>query len=121
MDSKLLGSIDKEDLYLLMEAYRNTFESNTTLLEHQKTLIENIKILIEGKKITNIHLEEFNKALKELQTELILQNLDIKGRINIIWIGIGAIIVPIIGLIIEIFSKFNTISTLLNSVHIGGG
>lgn len=59
MDGK---SLSKDDLYLLMESYRNMISMNATLAEQQKMLVENQgKLLDRQENLNTKHSQLFDK------------------------------------------------------------
>lgn len=102
----------REDLFLLLELYRNNIEINTTLLEKTNSILEKHKETAES-------IQEFMKATldimkkinetrennEKLQREHIhimeKQHSNIKQHLYLLYIGLGAVLVPIIGKIIQ--------------------
>ena len=78
MDNEKQKQVTREDLFLLLESYRNMIESNLTLMEKQDSTLkslENLSVIL-SEKVTNIvtdkHLHcikaraEFVKEFKDL-------------------------------------------------------
>lgn len=73
--------LNKEDLFLLMESYRNMIQMHTTLAEQQKSIIDLQNKIIskedeiyskQGKTID--HLEKVSKSLEDCSNKLIRTN-----------------------------------------------
>ena len=130
MTDKSSQGLDRDNLFLLMEAYRNTFESNATLLEQQKALIDSYKQLIEEQKNTTGSLKELvskldtcAREIHDYRTEISVQSIEmrnsmksdlsgIKNKIHVVWIGVGAIVVPLIGLTIKMISELSILNQI---------
>lgn len=112
--------LDREDLYLLMESYKNTVELNTTLLDRQETLNNNIEKVIA--ELVNIcgNQNEIMKYLDNNKDDCKTGHADIvsemqaarvsevkehsahNNRIYIAFVGMGVIIISLIGLLAKV-------------------
>lgn len=128
------ASLDREDLYLLMESYQNTIALNTTLLERQEILNANIERVIKeliaicgnqaktleelrGFKTAAHDDSEKAKAAAHDDNEKILAALDAgrlaevkehsahNNRIYIALAGMISIILALIGLLVKVWPK----------------
>jgi len=116
-----IGGLDRQDLFLLMEAYRNNFESLTTLFEQQKGLNESYnKLLKEQENITtalNKMVDKIDKYTDELQAHHSNINnslSSIKSKVHITWIGIGAVVIPLIALVTEMIRNLHVLHSVSN-------
>ena len=128
-DSKELS---RDDLFLLMQSYKNTVESNTILLEQQKTLIDQHETLIHkqrdvltllGKVIDKF--DTINDVKTSLSTQMSTNHLEctkerssLKGKLIIIYAGIGTVIVSLISLVITVFNKMDLIEKIAKQLGV---
>ena len=123
--------LSRDDLFLLMQSYRNTVESNTILLEQQKKLLEQHNIIIDKQKDVsdglNKVIEKFglvgdmkSEVLEILSTNRIgcvQDHGSIKQRMIFIYAGIGVIGVSLVSLVITVFNKMDVIEKIAK--HLG--
>jgi uncharacterized membrane protein len=88
--------LDRDDLYLLMESYRNTIELNTTLIERQETLNTGIERILTD--IAKICGDQFSlrEALSANRIEETKEHA--RGIVHLYGI-IGLLLTIIIGLL----------------------
>lgn len=115
--------LDRDDLFLLLESYRNTIELNTTLLERQDTLNAGLeKILGELVKICanqvtlstdigNLSGETF-ALVKGHRVEEIKEHSGLSLRIYAAFSLLGALTLALIGLLIKIWPLITTTPTV---------
>lgn len=114
-------SFGRSDLILLMESYRNTFESNTILLEQQKHLIEQWKALVDEQKATtqalNKIVDKINESIETVKTYHSLvagEGEKLKGKVNLLYVGIGAIIIPLFAFVLKITTHLDLLEDIAN-------
>jgi hypothetical protein len=140
------NQLSKQDLYILMESYKNNIQLNTTLLEQQKQLLvlhetatnkqkelcDNIDDLID--KLSSCSKTIFDNQVKLDTNVLIVSNKislensnlskehsTISKQIYVAMVGMATIIISIIGMAISYSSKFNEISDILLKHIVKGG
>jgi len=119
------GLLSRDDLFLLMESYKNTIELNTTLLEQQKAIVDGNKAITESNARICKEIEEVVKKLDTCAAEIAKthshwnasrikynsinteEHLKLKGHLNIITISISTLCVGLIGLVITSISAFH--------------
>ena len=129
------GLLSRDDLFLLMESYRNTIELNTTLLEQQKLIIDGNKVIVESNKQIVERIEEVAKKLDactqeiskthhiwserrlEYNAENTKEHLKLKGYLNILSITIGTLCVSIIGSAIKAVTIFTSWSEEIHMIE----
>ena len=123
--------LSRDDLFLLMQSYKNTVESNTVLLEQQKKLLEQHNVIIEKQKdvtdVLNKVLEKFGtvgdmkgevlEQLNERHLSCVQDHGSIKQRMIFIYAGIGVVTVSLVGLVITVFNKMELIEKIAK--HLG--
>ena len=134
MSNEQNGTLDKQDLFLLMEAYRNNFETATTLLEQQKNLMDQFQQIISEQKATRESLvdvvknldvcaqamDKYHLQLKtgtiEIKNEVLGELTKVKHKVNLVYVGIGAIIIPLTGFVIATVDKLTTLDAILHTL-----
>jgi hypothetical protein len=142
MAQETSDKLSKNDLYILMESYRNNIQLNTTLLEQQKQLIVMINQSVEKQKELCSNMDTFIQNLTTCSTRLeenhgkvigliesktnsistqltmtsgtnSVEHSSIKNKIYVGWIGMGMIIISLIGLAISYADKIQNILKLI--------
>jgi hypothetical protein len=121
IDPGVIG-IDRDDLFLLMESYKNTIELNTTLLERQEVLNQNIDramteiaglcaaqtaIMEEVKKIPaaiTAHQTALVATIEGHRKNEIKEHSTHTNRIYVAMIGMGVIIISLVGLVAKLIN-----------------
>jgi drug/metabolite transporter superfamily protein YnfA len=70
MSQETGDKLSKNDLYILMESYKNNIQLNTTLLEQQKQLIVMINQSVDKQKVLCENLDQFIQNLTTCSTKL---------------------------------------------------
>lgn len=131
------GLLSRDDLFLLMESYRNTIELNTTLLEQQKLIIDGNKKLLESNSKICERIEDVAKKLDactqeiskthhvwtekriEYNAENSKEHEKLKGYLNILSISVGTLCIGIVGSAIKavtIFASWSDQIQLIESI-----
>lgn len=127
--------LSKNDLYILMESYKNNIQLNTTLLEQQKQLMVMNDSAIQKQKdlcdtldtfITNITncsqkiLENNTAILKKIEerttalsNQVSLEHEKIHNKLYVALLGMVGIVISVLGLAISFAEKFNSIKALI--------
>jgi CHASE3 domain sensor protein len=127
--------LSKNDLYILMESYKNNIQLNTTLLEQQKQLMVMNDTSIQKQKELCNTLDDFIKNISTCSQEILKNNVEIIKKIEestseiknqsaleserihnklyIALIGMIGIVISVIGLAIAFAEKFNSLRVLI--------
>jgi predicted PurR-regulated permease PerM len=128
-------SLSKDDLFLLLQSYKNSVEMNTIISQQLNNILEsvenyrdeignvesNLKEKIEtaitiGDKIRD-NLESHNtQSIKNMAT-INKDTSKITNKVNLLYVGIGSIVVSLFVLIIQIISKYDTLKMIAE--HLG--
>lgn len=128
--------VDKDDIFLLLDSYKNNIELSTTLLEQQKKLLEQqAEILKHQNKIcenTDETLKRFDqctinsvnlqKNFSDSITSIKVENAESHNRLKYsIWALSGAmvtIVISLMGLIVAIMDKYKIITLIANKLGV---
>ena len=134
-ESKNTVPLNKEDLYLLLESYENQINSNRTLMEQQSKLLEqhnqildkqkeiceNVSTVIENMSThaTNISKEkqELDKVILNNKNKCTNDHSSIVSKIHLLYVGIGAIVITLLGLLYNTYDKFEILKDIAK--HLG--
>jgi predicted PurR-regulated permease PerM len=129
------NSLSREDLFLLLESYKNTIELNTTLVEKQnQIIIQNTEVIEQQKKIfesiskmiekigqnindSSIRQNEIITKINENKLNITNEHSSIKNLIYVALIGMGTIVISLTSLYITTFDKFKIIIDIAK--HLG--
>lgn len=140
--------LSKNDLYILMESYKNNIQLNTTLLEQQKQIMVLNSSSIEKQEELCTRVDELIEKVKQcsvvisdnnskLMTSLTLLSATMTTKIDdefvklsrehdklstklyVAFIGMTGIIISIIGLAVSFADKYHSVAELLKK-HVGG-
>ena len=123
--------LSRDDLFLLMQSYKNTVESNTILLEQQKLLLDqHNEIIRKEADLLNIVYKVLEKCegLPDLKTDLenkittchsesTKERSDLKTNTIYIIAGMSSVVLSLIGLVVIIWSKLDIIEKIAK--HLG--
>lgn len=131
------GELSRDDLFLLMEAYRNNIELSTTLLQQQNVIIEQLKRTTDQQEkiCTSINgvaskLDTCTDELRKTYQETILERTkgqaksskehgSIIHRVNLVYVGIGTLLIPLVAFLIEAFDKLELIHKIAKHLGVG--
>ena len=119
----------KEDLYMLLDTYKNQVESNKTLMEQQgKLLDQHNSILTKQAEVVGSLNEVLDKLgtchdglkdkLTEYRTESLKEHNGIRHRIYVAYAGMTTIILSLIGLLYNEYSKVSSMKEATNLLKI---
>jgi len=120
--------LSKEDLYLLLESYKNSVEMNT-VISQQLASIQDILKRIKNDTIESDLKEKITATLDS--TEKIKEKIDshntksllaigkVTSKVTILYFAIGSIVLSLITLIIVIIEKFDQIKHIANHLGVG--
>jgi hypothetical protein len=128
-DGEGKSTLSRDDLFLLMEAYKNTIELNTSVLDQQKFTAEQVKELLEKAsgtidairsvaiKLDNCAAEfrNVNESWTQLldqktgaiKADLSGEHKDLGFKVKVLTITIGTIVIPLIGIIGTLIVKLS--------------
>ena len=127
------GVLSRDDLFLLMESYRNTIELNTTLLEQQKLIVDtnkhiidlNVKIceeiagVIKKLDVCAVELNKTHQQWNESRIKYNAQNseehIKLKGYLNILAVATGTLCISAVGALVKVAFMFSDWS---DSIHL---
>jgi len=128
------ATLSRDDLFLLLESYRNTIELNSTLAEKQNQLIdlnkhlmsksmelctkiekvaEKLDMCADEMKKTCVTWHDEQVVLKSTAT---LERTEIKNKINLVYVGFGACVLPLIGLAYQAFEFHKLLEHIMKLV-----
>ena len=129
--------LSRDDLFLLMEAYRNNIELSTTLLQQQNQIIEQLqKTTNHQEKICasidgvasklDTSAEQMQKTYQEIiiektkcQAQVSKEHSTIMQRVNLVYVGLGTLVIPLVAFLVEAFHKLEIINKI--ATHLGVG
>lgn len=118
----------KEDIFILLDAYKNQIESNRTLMEQQSKIIDQHSTILDKQKILADSLSEvienINSSNIIVKNELIesrhtcfKDHTSIKTKIYIAYGGMLSIITSLIGLLYLLHEKNEVLKKVLEAVE----
>jgi hypothetical protein len=122
-------ALNKEDLYLLLESYKNSVEMNT-LISQQLTSISDALTLFKDdfvgldvniqKKLDNAMSScgRISDKIEAHEKESIKSHSKIFNKINLLYVGIGSIVLGIIVMAIQLIGKYEQLIHTLTT-HMG--
>lgn len=130
-----MTDLNREDLVLLLQAYKNQVETNQTLMEQQGKLLEQHNQILSKQqivcnnvndvinKITHLSEQEAEKHIKLIQDfnigklKCLQDHGGMRTRMAILYVGISAIIIPLMGLLYLAYEKLDLIKSVVK--HLG--
>lgn len=134
-----MANLDRDDIFLLLEAYKNQVETNQTLMEQQSRLLEQHNQILDKQqtvcnnvndvivKITSLaehDAAKHSKLVEDFNTGKLMCVRDhgmIKSRVSVLYVGITAIIIPLIGLLYLAYEKLDLIKTIAKKLGVEVG
>ena len=123
------NSFDKEDIFMLLEAYKNHIDSNRTLMEHHGKLLDQHNIIIEKQKcimdsidsiITKI--SSFNESVKDRlvdsRAECLEEHNNIKTKLYVAYIGTATIIISLVTLLYSSYQRSIISEEILKTIKL---
>jgi predicted PurR-regulated permease PerM len=118
-DPSSMHLVEKDDIFLLLESYKNSIELSSTLLEQQKQIVEKESEIIKNQNEIIKKIEDTTDTLEKLsdkQTSLQIEsNKDHNKLYTLIYFSLGgmvSIILGLIGLLVMFSDKFNLIKNI---------
>lgn len=109
-------ALSKDDLYLLLESYKNSVEMNTLISQQLSTILD----VLQQCKEENAHtiesmkdkigdvsaiIEKLRDKIDSHNTEEIKAKGNLSGKVNLLYIGIGSIVLGLIWIIYQLMEK----------------
>lgn len=131
------STLNRDDLFLLMEAYRNNVELSTTLLEQQKQIIDQLRavantqqIIVTQNQQTAKQIDSYVKEIGNFYIEMQKNRAEAVGmltkehgtiisRVHLLYVGIGALLVPIVGFAVQSLEKLKLIHDIADYLGVG--
>jgi hypothetical protein len=128
-------SLSKEDLFLLLESYKNSVEMNTVISQQLTNIIDTMKECKEDSTVIESNLlSKIDNAISignKIQEKLELHNTDtikigasdttsmgkILNKVNLLYVAFGSIVVALILLVVTIVQRYDQIKAIAN--HLG--
>jgi CHASE3 domain sensor protein len=121
-------NLSKEDLFLLLESYKNSVEMNT-LISQQLTTIQDLVSQCKDEQSgleSNVikHLDDISELCNKVRDKIEAHDKEsLKGfsklanRVNILYVATGSLVISLIVLIIQIVEKFDLLKHI--ATHLG--
>jgi hypothetical protein len=130
MAPSIKESLQKEDLYLLLESYKNSVEMNTVISQQLTSIMEVLKHDKDASILRDDNLgDKIDDALalcikiKERLEDHNIKNISGMGKIvnkvNIIYVAFGSIVLSLIVLIITILNRNQLIEDIARHLGVG--
>lgn len=121
--------LQKEDLFLLLESYKNSVEMNTLISQQLRTISELIQQRKEETSELETNLKEridkVGETAEKVRDKLESHNAEsIKGigklgnKVYLLYIGVGSIVLSLIGLIFLLLDKFKILESIATKVGV---
>jgi hypothetical protein len=128
-------SLSKEDLFLLLESYKNSVEMNTVISQQLTNIIDTMKECKEDSTVIESNLlSKIDNAISignKIQEKLELHNTDtikigasdttsmgkILNKVNLLYVAFGSIVVALILLVVTVVQRYDQIKAIAN--HLG--
>lgn len=95
--------LDREDLFLLMESYRNTIELNTTLLERQDALTQILERIANEVETVKINQADIKKTVDGNRKDETAEHSRHTIRLYAAFAALTTIILALIGIILKLW------------------
>lgn len=110
-------ALNKEDLFLLLESYKNSVEMNTVISQQLTNILE---VLQQNKVDHETICTTVNGVRDKVEAhdkESIKGIGGISNKVNLLYVAFGSIVVTLTYLIIQLVSKSNTLKAI--AAHLG--
>ena len=122
--------LDKDDLYLLLDSYKNSVEMNTIISQQLTNILD---VIQQKDSISTDYLNAIIKLADKITDKLDSHNTDsiknmgiivnsigkLSNKINLLYVAFGSIVISLIVLIISIINKYDLIHSI--ATHLGVG
>lgn len=135
-DRRSGSSFSRDDLFLLLEAYRNQVETNQTLMEQQSRLIEQHSLILDKQQTVCNNVNEVISKIGRLsereaekhahlgdkintsQLNCVKDHGSLKTRMAILYIGVGAIVLALVNLAYSAYEKLDIIKAIAKKLGV---
>ena len=128
MDQKS-ENLSKDDLFLLLESYKNSIEMNTIISQQLTAILDYLSKFEDHDAIADKELKDkFSELVKTLENikekyeshdkDGIRSSDKILYRINILYVAFGSIIASLLWLIYQLASKYEMIHAIADKVGV---
>ena len=116
-------NLSKEDLFLLLESYKNSVEMNTIISQQLTNILEILQASKDENTILESNLKEkmegaisvcdkIRDKMEGHNTESIKSLSKLMNRVNLLYVAIGSIVLSLVVLIIQLIDKFGVIKAI---------
>lgn len=130
MSPSIDGSLSKEDLFLLLESYKNSVEMNTIISQQLNNILDIIKQQDFNLSSRIDNVEDFCDKIKDkldghniesIKNIGVISNCigKLTGKINLLYVAFGSIVISLIILIITIVDKYDLIKAIASNLGVG--
>jgi len=122
--------LNKEDLYLLLESYKNSVEMYTVISQQLTNILESAKQIrdesvvrddgiLEKIKVLIDACEKIKEKMEDHNTNSRLGIGKLSGKINLLYVAFGSIVLSLIILIGTILHRNNLIEAIAHHLGVG--
>lgn len=122
-------NLSKEDLFLLLESYKNSVEMNTLISQQLSTILE---VLQNCKDDNAKAIEDIHKQIKDIMNGINISKEkhnttrvdDIKtfgklsNKINLLYVGVGSIVLAVIYMAVNLIDKYNLLTAIAKKLGV---
>jgi len=126
MDPKT-DALSKDDLYLLLESYKNSVEMNTLISQQLSSILTVLQVCkTEGQQIeksvkdkidvASLMIEKIRDKLEIHEKENIRSNGKIINRVNLLYVAIGSMVLSLFWIIYQLIDKYAILQSIASKV-----
>jgi hypothetical protein len=130
MAPSIKESLQKEDLYLLLESYKNSVEMNTVISQQLTSIMSVLKQYKEASVLRDDALgEKIDDALslcskiKEKLEDHNLKNTSgigkLSNKVNLLYVAFGSIVISLVILVVTILNRNHLIEDIARHLGVG--
>jgi len=116
-------SLHKEDLFLLLESYKNSVEMNTLISQQLSGILDILRqckddsvlmeVNIKDKIIVvEVIIEKIRDKLEGHEKENIKSNGKIINRVNLLYVAIGSMVISLFWVIYQLIDKYSLLEAI---------
>jgi len=116
-------SLHKEDLFLLLESYKNSVEMNTLISQQLSVILDILRqckddsvlmeVNIKDKIIVvEVIIEKIRDKLEGHEKENIKSNGKIINRVNLLYVAIGSMVISLFWVIYQLIDKYSLLEAI---------
>ena len=126
MDPKT-DALSKDDLYLLLESYKNSVEMNTLISQQLSSILTVLQVCkTEGQQIeksvkdkidvASLMIEKIRDKLEIHEKENIRSNGKIINRVNLLYVAIGSMVLSLFWIIYQLIDKYAILQSIASKL-----